>query len=56
VQVIGAVPVPGRRYRIPALWSAIVTVRHDQTIRIISVRRCRDHEIGLYLNRALGDG
>ena len=31
-----------------------MTVRHDQTIRIISVRRRRDHEIGLYLDRALG--
>ncbi len=36
----------GRRggSRSPALWTATVTYRHDNTIRIISVRRARRNE------------
>jgi uncharacterized DUF497 family protein len=31
-----------------ALWTATVTYRHEETIRIISVRRARDSEKTLY--------
>jgi len=40
VQVIGRIQ--------QTLWSAFVTYRHDETIRIISVRRARDIETRLY--------
>ena len=32
-----------------AIWTATVTYRHEQTIRIISVRRARDSEEARYL-------
>ena len=33
-----------------ALWSATVTYRHEETIRLISVRRARDSEKAQYLD------
>jgi uncharacterized DUF497 family protein len=33
-----------------ALWTAAVTYRHEETIRIISVRRARDSEKAQYLD------
>jgi len=32
-----------------ALWTATVTYRHEETIRLISVRRARDNEKAQYL-------
>ena len=32
------------------LWTATVTYRHEETIRLISVRRARDSEKAQYLN------
>jgi uncharacterized DUF497 family protein len=34
----------------PALWTATVTYRHEETIRLISVRRARDSEKAQYLD------
>jgi uncharacterized protein len=33
-----------------ALWTAAVTYRHEETIRLISVRRARDSEAAHYRN------
>jgi uncharacterized DUF497 family protein len=33
-----------------ALWTATVTYRHEETIRLISVRRARDSEKAQYLD------
>lgn len=40
VQIIGRIA--------QTLWTATVTDRHEETIRIISVRRARDSEKALY--------
>ena len=32
------------------LWTATVTYRHEETIRLVSVRRARDSEKAQYLN------
>jgi uncharacterized DUF497 family protein len=35
-----------------ALWTATVTYRHEETIRLISVRHARDNEKAQYLGEA----